>query len=128
MKVLVDTCAFLWMVTNSRNISSRARDILADPENELYFSAASCWEIAIKVRQGKLIFEGDIERLIPEQLHKLSIRPLAVLPAHALHTSSLKPHHRDPFDRLLIAQSQIEKLPILTPDPFFRPYGVRLIW
>ncbi len=128
MRALVDTCAFLWMLTNSGNISPKARSVLADPDNELFFSAASGWEMAIKVRLGRLVLEGDIERLIPEQMHKLSIHPLPVVHAHALRTASLKPHHRDPFDRLLIAQAQIENLPIVTPDFVFRKYGIALIW
>ena len=128
MKALLDTCAFLWMITDSADLSPKARDIVADPENDLYLSAASCWEIAIKAGLGRIRFKGNPEQIIPEEMQKLSIRPVSVLHSHALRTANLKPHHRDPFDRILIAQSEIERLPILTPDALFRPYGVRLIW
>lgn len=69
-----------------------------------------------------------LERVVPDQMHRLSIHSLPVLVPHALHVASLKPLHRDPFDRLLISQAVIEKLPVLTPDPQFRAYGVQIMW
>lgn len=128
MRVLLDTCAFLWMITDAPALSARAREVLADPANELLLSAASCWEISIKCGLGKLRFSKSPEKVVPEQMQRLSIEALPVLPSHALHVASLKPIHRDPFDRLLVAQSRLERLPILTPDPQIKAYGGPVVW
>ncbi|MBI3299727.1 MAG: type II toxin-antitoxin system VapC family toxin [Elusimicrobia bacterium] len=128
MKALLDTCAFLWMVTDAAELSPRAREVMADPGNGLYLSAASCWEIAIKCGLGKIRISGAPEKVVPDLMQRLSIQPLPVLPSHALHTGALKPLHRDPFDRLLVSQAELEGLPLLTPDPLIRAYGVETVW
>jgi len=128
VKFLLDTCAFLWMITDAPDLSPKAREILADADNGLFLSAASCWEISIKSGLGRIRFSGPCERIIPEQMHRLSIQPLPVLSAHALHVARIKPLHRDPFDRMLVAQSRLERLPLLTPDPLIKSYGVETVW
>lgn len=128
MKVLLDTCAFLWMITDAQDLSPKAREILADPGNDLFLSAASCWEIAIKHGLGKIKFSGSPEKIVPDQMQRLSIQSLPVLASHALHTGALKLLHRDPFDRLLVSQSKLEGFPILTPDPLITAYGVETAW
>ena len=128
MKALLDTHVFLWWITDDQRLSSRVREIIADGTNEILFSAASGWEIAIKTRLGRLQLPDDPKILIPEQLELNAIEVLPVQIGHALHVYQLPSHHRDPFDHLLIAQAQLEKLPILTADPQISRYPVEIIW
>jgi PIN domain nuclease of toxin-antitoxin system len=129
VKVLLDTHAFLWWVSDDRHLSSRARRIIGDGSNEVYFSAVSGWEIAIKARLDRLSVAGnDPEAFVAQQVsaNNLSILPIHL--SHALKTYSLPDHHRDPFDRLLVAQSIIEALPLLSADRRLAQYRVRVIW
>lgn len=128
MKALLDTHAFLWWVTDDSRLSERAREIIGDGRNDIFFSAASAWEIAIKARLRKVQVPGNFERFITDQLQLNDFRVLAVELAHALHVRALPDHHRDPFDRLLVAQSRIERLPIVGCDAQLKPYGVELVW
>ena len=128
MRALLDTHVFLWWITDDQRLSSQVREIIADGTNEILFSAASGWEIAIKTRLGRLQLPDDPEIFIPEQLELNAIEVLPVQIGHALHVYQLPSHHRDPFDHLLIAQAQLEKLPILTADPQISRYPVEVIW
>ena len=128
MKVLLDTHSFLWWVTDDRRLSPRAREIMSGGENRLFFSAASAWEIAIKARLGRLAISEPVATFLPAQLAENAIEGLPIAVSHALHVYSLPDHHRDPFDRLPVAQSQIENLPILTRDPLIAHYAVETIW
>ena len=128
MKVLLDTHAFLWWIANDPQLSSRARQIMKDANTEPLLSAASGWEIAIKSRLGKLKLPADLEGFIAEQLRINAIQVLPIQMAHALRVFMLPDHHRDPFDRMLVAQSQLEELPILTADPQIAQYAVTVIW
>ncbi|CAD7774758.1 MAG: PIN domain protein [Candidatus Methanoperedenaceae archaeon GB37] len=128
MRVLLDTHTFLWWISNDTRLSSRAREVISNGNNELLLSAASGWEIAIKVRLGRLQLPYEPERFIPEQLVINAIQSLPIKISHALHTYSLPIYHRDPFDRIIIAQAQLEGLPILTSDPQIAKYKVEIIW
>jgi len=128
MKALLDTHAFLWWVTDDIHLSSRARAIIADGDNELFLSAASGWEMAIKIRLGKLHLPDNPASFVFEQLKINTIEPLAVQMAHALRVYSLPRHHRDPFDRILVAQAQVERMPIITADPQVAQYDVEILW
>ena len=128
MKVLLDTHVFLWWITDDPRLSPRAREIIANGANVLFLSAASGWEIAIKTKLGRLRLPDKPERFILKQLESNAIEVLPVQMSHALHVYALPDHHRDPFDRLLIAQAQLEKLPILTADPQISRYEVETIW
>jgi PIN domain nuclease of toxin-antitoxin system len=128
MRALLDTHTYLWWITNNPNLSSHAREIMSDGENELFFSAASGWEIAIKVKLGRLTLPDMPERFIPQQLRINNIQSLPIEMNHALHISALPPHHRDPFDRMIVVQAQLERLPILTIDPLIAKYGVEIVW
>jgi PIN domain nuclease of toxin-antitoxin system len=128
MKALLDTHVFLWWITNRDLLSQPARQIIGDGGNELFFSAGSAWEIAIKTRLGKLRLSDDLERFIAEQLTVNAFQPLPIYVSHALRVHSLPDHHRDPFDRILIAQAQMENLPILSSDPLIGQYDVRVLW
>jgi PIN domain nuclease of toxin-antitoxin system len=128
MKVLLDTQAFLWWIANDPRLSARARQIMAAPEAELLLSVASGWEMAIKSRLGKLKLPTDLQGFVAEQLRINAIQTLPIQMTHALHVFTLPDLHRDPFDRLLVAQAQLEKLPILTGDPLIAQYLVTVIW
>ena len=128
MKVLLDTHVFLWWVADSSELSPRAREVISDGESQLFLSAASGWEIAIKTRLGKLRLPDHLEAFISEQLAANVIEVLPVSMHHALHTYTLPDHHRDPFDRMLVAQAKLENLPILTADQQIASYPVQVIW
>jgi PIN domain nuclease of toxin-antitoxin system len=102
--------------------------VIRDGNNELFFSAASGWEIAIKTQLGRLQLPDNLEQFIVDQLSLNTILALPIQLRHALHVYTLPQHHRDPFDRMLVAQSQVENLPILTTDPQIAQYDVETIW
>jgi len=128
VRFLLDTHTFLWWITDDPHLSERARQVISDPENEMFLSAASGWEMAIKTQLGKLQLPDRFEQFIAEQLFRNNITSLPVMMSHALHVQSLPLHHRDPFDRLLIAQGQLEKMPIITTDSVFADYDVEIVW
>lgn len=128
MKALLDTHTFLWWNTDDSRLSQTARDFMADGGNELFLSVASAWEIAIKAARGSLILPEPPEQYVPRRLQRHQIAPLAIQLRHTLHVYNLPPIHRDSVDRLLIAQSQQEDLPILTADSEIVRYDVRVIW
>lgn len=128
MKLLLDTHTFLWWITDSPRLSEHARQLIAHGDNEVLFSAASGWEIAIKTGLGRLSLPDDAERFITEQLARNSFLVLPIQLSHALRVMALPDHHRDPFDRLLVAQAQVENLPILSSDPQIVRYDVEVIW
>ena len=128
MKVLLDTHCWLWMQAAPERFSDRARSLLLDDTNELLFSAASSWEIAVKYAQGKLDLPDPPSRYVPSRLQGSGVTPIPIEHVHALRVAELPFHHRDPFDRLLIAQSQLERAPLLTVDDKLRAYDVELIW
>ncbi|MGB9879233.1 MAG: type II toxin-antitoxin system VapC family toxin [Anaerolineae bacterium] len=109
-------------------MSKRALEIISDGENTLFFSAASAWEMVINATLGKLSVPDDLEAFIMEQLTQNGITPLSVRLSHALRVYNIPAYHRDPFDRLLIAQAQVENFPILTGDPAIMQYPVEVIW
>jgi PIN domain nuclease of toxin-antitoxin system len=128
MNVLLDTHAFLWWISDDSRLSSSARAILAESGNRTMLSAASVWEIAIKTALGRLEIDGAIETFIPQQLAANSLLALPIELSHALRVGCLPELHRDPFDRMLVAQAQIENLPILTCDPDIDRYDVETVW
>jgi PIN domain nuclease of toxin-antitoxin system len=128
MRVLLDTHAFLWWVDDAPTLTRRAGNVLANPANECWFSLVSCWEMAIKIRLGKLRLPGTIERFIPEHLAANAFRQLSIDFRHVTRVATLPFHHRDPFDRLLAAQALEEDCAIVSADPIFRKYGVKRIW
>lgn len=127
MKLLLDTHCWLWMLAAPERLSAAARRLVAAGENELLLSAASAWEIAIKHTLGKLRLPEPPAAYLPPLMSASGVTPLPVLHGHAFRVADLPPHHRDPFDRLLIAQAQVEGIPILTADPVFSRYDVEVI-
>jgi PIN domain nuclease of toxin-antitoxin system len=127
VRVLLDTQVWLWMVAAPERLSEPSRALVVSADNELLLSAASAWEIAIKYGLGKLRLPEPPGELIPRLMTRTGITPLPVHHRHALHVTTLPTLHRDPFDRLLIAQAQLERLPILTADKSFARYDVETL-
>ena len=128
MNILLDTHAFLWFIAGSDELSARARELIEDENNVLFLSAASLWEMAIKVGLGKLTLNEPFETLIPEQLSTNGFQILNINVSHTAKVINLPFHHRDPFDRLLIAQAITEEIPIISSDEIFDEYGVTRFW
>lgn len=126
MRILLDTQCWLWMQVSPERFSPSALIQIENPGNELLLSAASSWEIAIKVGLGKLSLPLPPADYVPDRLMSSGVTGLPVDHSHALHVATLPAHHRDPFDRLLIAQAQLEGLTILTADREFSQYDVQL--
>ncbi len=127
MKAILDTHAFLWALAGDARMSRHARDIFAGPA-DLSLSIASIWEILIKVQSGKLNFPRPAGPYLLSKLAENRIKSLPISIDHLLALERLPMHHRDPFDRILIAQGLEEKIPIITSDPLFRNYPVEVIW
>jgi PIN domain nuclease of toxin-antitoxin system len=128
MKFIADTHAFIWFVTDSPQLSGEAKKAFEASENERVLSVASIWEIAIKASLGRLSFDKPLEQFLPEQFALNHVRLLDISTAHALRVANLPFHHRDPFDRMIIAQSLTENLPVLSKDDAFDAYGIKRIW
>ena len=123
MRLLLDTHALLWWLADSKELSVDARSAIADGSNEVVVSAASAWEVSIKRAAGKLRAPDDLTNAV-EDAH---LTQLPITLEHAIRAGALPAHHRDPFDRMLIAQALVEGLTIVTRDPRFEPYGVPLL-
>jgi len=123
MKLLLDTHAVLWWLDDPLLLSSTAREAIAEPSNEVLVSAAVYWEIAIKRNLGKLTAPDDLRGA----LQRCGFIELNITPAHALATETLPMHHRDPFDRILVAQALAEGATLVSRDPFVAAYGISTI-
>ena len=128
MKALLDTHVFLWWIMDDESLTPYIRDFIADEGNDLFLSSASCWEIAIKAKIGRLKLTENPEKFIPDQMIANNISGLPIQLVHALHVYNLPDHHRDPFDRILVAQARIEKIHIITNDNIFADYDVKILW
>lgn len=128
MRLLLDTHTFLWWINNDSLISDPARVAIASERNECFLSLASCWELAIKTSIGKLRLTKSVERFIPEELAANDFQLLAMDFRHVAKVESLPFHHRDPFDRLLVAQALTERMTIISADAVLSEYGVKRIW
>lgn len=126
MRFLLDTHCWLWLQVAPERLSGATLELLADSKSELLLSAASAWEIAIKYGLGKLPLPAPPEQYVPSRMIASGTSALAVLPTHALRVASLPAHHRDPFDRLLVAQAQHEALTIVSADTAFEAYDIDL--
>jgi PIN domain nuclease of toxin-antitoxin system len=127
MRILLDTQCWLWMLMAPERLSPEGAALVTAPDNELLLSAASAWEIAIKHSLGRLRLPMDPADYVPSRMAATRTSPLSIHHSHALRVSRLPPHHRDPFDRMLVAQAQVEGLPILTADPQFAAYAVEVL-
>lgn len=128
LRLLLDTHVFLWWVNDAPELTEAARLAITDANNLCCLSVASCWEMAIKSSLGKLRLARPLERFIPEQLSANGFELLNIELRHTTKLEKLPFHHRDPFDRLLIAQAISEKLKIVSADSVFSKYKVKLLW
>lgn len=128
MRVLLDTHALLWWLDGDRRLSQRARRLIGNDETTVLVSAASAWEICTKFRLGKLPGAAAVAADVTGCLDSQGFLPLPITVDHAQRAGSLPGPHRDPFDRVLIAQAQAEDLPLISVDPVFGLYGTKLIW
>ena len=128
MKILLDTHIFLWWITDSPELSETARELIADGNNVLFWSAASTWEVSIKHAIGRLPLPEPPEDFLPVEISRNHIESLPVIDEHAFRAGRLPRHHRDPFDRMLVAQAQFESLVLLTNDRKLSQYEVEVYW
>lgn len=128
VRLLLDTCTFLWIVGGASDLSPRARELFVDSDNEVYLSAVSAWEIALKRVSGRVPLPESPDRFVPAERRRRSIDSLGVDEESALHLGRLPPLHRDPFDRMLVCQAIIHGLVILGPDPLITQYPIRATW
>jgi len=127
VRLLLDTSVFLWCLSNSPRLGRKARRAIAAPDSEVWVSAASAWEIAIKAAAGRPVYARSPEQWLMVELEHNRFRPLPISVEHALAVATLPPRHGDPFDRLIIAQGRVEGLTIVTADENFEAYEVKLI-
>lgn len=128
MRLLLDTHTFLWWITDKDLLSRRARTLIARSDNEILFSAVSGWEIAVKAGLGRVSLPDRPEQFIPQQIAANAFEVLPLHLRHALRVFALPRLHRDPFDRMLIAQADVEGLPILSADPQLTGYPIKIVW
>ena len=127
MKILLDTHIFLWLISGDKRLRSSTKNVFLDPENRLYFSAASMWEISIKISLGKLVLSDGWQSTIQRELRDNSINWLPIEMKHCLGLVDLPFHHRDPFNRMLISQAKTEQMSILSGDNVLSAYEVQVI-
>ena len=128
MRILLDTCNFLWLVTDAPALSNRVREVFAEVENEVYLSAVCTWEIAIKHALGRLPLPASPEQYVPGQRVKHGIAFLPLQEEATLYLKRLPQIHKDPFDRMLVCQALVHDMVILTPDPLVSQYPVSTVW
>lgn len=128
MKVLLDTCTFLWAVGDPSRLSERARRLIADAANDVYVSSVSAWEIGVKAALGRVVTSSPIERFVPDQREAHGFDSLPLDEESVLHVLRLPPLHRDPFDRMLVCQALVHGMALVTPDPLVSQYPARVIW
>lgn len=128
MRLLLDTHSFLWFIGGDEHLSLTARALIEDATNDVFLSVASLWEMAIKISLGRLQLAQPFETFIPQQMSLNRVGVLGITISHIAKVATLPFHHRDPFDRLLIAQALVEQMPIVGRDPEFDAYGITRLW
>lgn len=128
VRYLIDTHTLLWFITEDEELSDRARRLILDSSSEIFLSIASLWEIAIKVNIGKLALDKPFNQLFPDELDSHGIEILNITINSLIQLTTLPFHHRDPFDRLIIAQALDEGISVISVDSAFDPYGVSREW
>ncbi len=128
MKLLLDTQCWLWWFAQPEKLNESVIEQIADETNEIWFSVASIWEMGIKVSIRKLPLPEHIDDYVSTRMTQLGARSLEITASHALRVAALPLHHRDPFDRMLIAQAQIEDMLLVSADSMFNQYEVSLLW
>ncbi len=128
MRLLLDTHTFIWWASNDPSLSATVKLAIGDRNNEIFLSSVSTWEMAIKIALGKLAIAQPLSSLVLSHIALYQFQPLAITYDHTYQVQGLPQHHKDPFDRLLIAQAMVENMVLLTCDTSFAPYGVQTLW
>lgn len=128
MRVLLDTQAFLWFILDDPQLSAKADAMITDPNNDIDLSPASYWEIAIKISIGKYSLPEPYQVFMDREIAANNFRILHIEPKHTSALTTMPFHHRDPFDRLVIAQAMVENLPVVSGDAAFDAYGITRLW
>ena len=128
MNYLLDTHVFLWFASDDIKLSPAAKEIIENGKNKIYLSAASVWELSIKIIIGKLKLKKDLSKFIAENIAEYGYIPITVTIPHALAVAKLPEIHKDPFDRMLVAQASVEKMKIITSDDYICKYNVKTVW
>jgi PIN domain nuclease of toxin-antitoxin system len=128
MDFLLDTCTFLWILSNDGRLTDKVRSVFSQPENSIYLSAASSWEIAVKYSMGKLPLPQNPIGYIPAKRKEHKIDDLPISEEVTFYLTKLPAIHKDPFDRILVCQSIVWGYPVLTPDPLIHQYPVKTVW
>jgi PIN domain nuclease of toxin-antitoxin system len=128
MDYLLDTHSLLWIVTDDPRLSTKAKELFLDDDNEIYFSIASIWELAIKISLKRVILDEPLDIFIKSHIQGNNIKILPIEIKHVLKVENLPFHHRYPFDRLIISQGIVENIPIITKDSDFESYPIKKIW
>jgi PIN domain nuclease of toxin-antitoxin system len=128
VRCLLDTGVFVWSLGATARLNAPATEVLTSTDTQIYLSPVSSWEIAIKYALGKIVLPNVPAEFVPSGMRDLGIGTLDVTHAHALAAGQLPPHHRDPFDRMLIAQARSERMVLLTTDQFFKAYDVEMLF
>jgi len=128
MRLLLDTHTFLWFIAGSLNLSDTARNLIQEQENQKFLSIAGLWEMSIKASIGKLELGMTLTELVKREVYGNAIDLLEIRPEHLDELAKLPFHHKDPFDRLMISQSLVENIPIVSRDSAYRSYPVHLLW
>jgi PIN domain nuclease of toxin-antitoxin system len=128
VKLLLDTCTFLWLTKGRKELSPKAVEAFTDPKNEVYLSSVSAWEINVKYLLGKLSLPLSPDKFVPKERKRHMITPLDLSEQDTFHLLKLSGSHKDPFDRMLVCQAIEHSLTILTPDPFVTQYPIRSLW
>ena len=126
--ILLDTVTFLWIITGSKHLSTTAKKLYQDPNNQIFLSSVSVWEIVVKYQLGRLPLPQEPSIYIPQQRLLHDIKPLPLTEIDTLKLQHLPSHHQDPFDRMLICQAQSNQFTLLTPDTLIRQYSIPTAW
>ncbi len=127
MRLLLDTHVWLWMIGDEGRLAEQYRATLVDPDSELLLSAAAIWELGVKAAAGKMKYTGSYETQVPIHIRRSGVRPLAITIEHAIAAAALPMHHRDPFDRMMVAQAKVEELTLMTADRRLAAYDVPIV-
>jgi PIN domain nuclease of toxin-antitoxin system len=127
MKLLLDTCCWLWWLSDTDKLSKQQLEAIASRQNQLFLSVATIWELSIKVNGQKLTLPQPLNKLVERECPVDQIKIIEIKPIHAVHAGNLPLHHKDPFDRMIITQAKIENLTIVTSNSVFQTYGVPIL-
>lgn len=128
MRILIDTHVLIWWTAKLDRLPERVRTQLSDPGHQVFVSAATAWEIAIKVKKGKLEFDGEFLANFDDRVRDLAFLPLPILAIHCVAAGGLQVDHKDPFDRMIAAQARTEQLALISTDRVYKKFGIETIW